>query len=247
MNPCPCGFMGDPKHDCKCTPDRRSRSTWAASAGRYWIASTCTSRCRRCRLRSCRSPPTAPSSASMREQVFRARAIQAARFHQGTGAVNSRMSSRQLRKFCPLDSECQGLLQTAMEELGLSARAHDRILRMSRTIADLDGSARDRRRPLERGHSISKPRPTPMDCAKPKFAPPIEQQAHRKVAKITQRRTKIVISLCDLCASLVGHLLRISAAGRAGSRLFSGLRNTLLRIASAPSYFAAFRPCPSCR
>src|SRR5215218_2663682 len=70
------------------------------------------------------------NSASMREQVFRARDLQAARF--GTaGAVNSRMSPRQLRKFCALDSDCQGLLQNAMEELGLSARAHDRILRMS--------------------------------------------------------------------------------------------------------------------
>jgi magnesium chelatase family protein len=76
----------------------------------------------------------------MREQVYKARATQARRFGTGAGAVNSRMSPRQLRKFCPLDSECQGLLQTAMEDLGLSARAHDRILRMARTIADLDGS-----------------------------------------------------------------------------------------------------------
>lgn len=80
------------------------------------------------------------NSGSMREQVFKARATQAARFGSNTGATNSRMSPRQLRKFCPLDAECHGLLQTAMEELGLSARAHDRILRMSRTIADLDGS-----------------------------------------------------------------------------------------------------------
>jgi magnesium chelatase family protein len=50
------------------------------------------------------------------------------------------MNSRQLRKFCVLDSECQGLMQTAMESLGLSARAHDRILRVARTIADLEAA-----------------------------------------------------------------------------------------------------------
>jgi magnesium chelatase family protein len=51
------------------------------------------------------------------------------------------MTTRQMRKFCVLDEECRGLLQSAMDSLGLSARAHDRILRMARTIADLDGSA----------------------------------------------------------------------------------------------------------
>jgi magnesium chelatase family protein len=81
------------------------------------------------------------NTASMRESVFKARAVQAERFGAGAGAMNSRMSPRQLRKFCHLDADCQGLLQSAMEELGLSARAHDRILRMSRTIADLDGNA----------------------------------------------------------------------------------------------------------
>ena len=55
--------------------------------------------------------------------------------------LNSRMNSRKLRKFCVLDSECQGLMQTAMESLGLSARAHDRILRVARTIADLEAAA----------------------------------------------------------------------------------------------------------
>jgi magnesium chelatase family protein len=51
------------------------------------------------------------------------------------------MTSRQLRRYCPLSSECQNILQTAMDDLGLSARAHDRILKMSRTIADLDGAS----------------------------------------------------------------------------------------------------------
>ena len=72
--------------------------------------------------------------------LFRSRDAQRQRFATGSQRLNSRMSSRQLRRHCPLDEEGKNLLRTAMDELGLSARAHDRILRMSRTIADLDGS-----------------------------------------------------------------------------------------------------------
>jgi magnesium chelatase family protein len=79
------------------------------------------------------------SSAVMREQVSKARAVQRQRFGEQTHTLNSRMSTRQLRKFCALDDEGKGLLKAAMEELGLSARAHDRILRVARTIADLEG------------------------------------------------------------------------------------------------------------
>ena len=79
-------------------------------------------------------------SAVMREQVGRARAVQQKRFG-ADGLLNSRMSTRQLRRLCQLDEEGRTLLRTAMEELGLSARAHDRILRVARTIADLEASA----------------------------------------------------------------------------------------------------------
>jgi magnesium chelatase family protein len=78
------------------------------------------------------------SSAGMREQVSRARQVQRRRFGPDSHRLNGRMSSRQLRRFCALNDECRGLMKNAMEELGLSARAHDRILRMARTIADLD-------------------------------------------------------------------------------------------------------------
>ena len=80
------------------------------------------------------------SSASMREQVLRARAVQSRRLGGDGQRLDSRMNTRQLRRHCVLDSESQKMLQTAMDELGLSARAHDRILRVSRTIADLEGS-----------------------------------------------------------------------------------------------------------
>ena len=81
------------------------------------------------------------SSAIMRAQVGRAREAQRVRFGPDGGRLNSRLGSRQMRKFCALDEEGKGLLKQAMDELGLSARAHDRILRVARTIADLEGSA----------------------------------------------------------------------------------------------------------
>jgi magnesium chelatase family protein len=76
----------------------------------------------------------------MRDQVRRARQLQRQRFGPDSPRLNSRMTSRQLRRFCPLTDQCRSLLKSAMDELGLSARAHDRILRMARTIADLENS-----------------------------------------------------------------------------------------------------------
>lgn len=67
-----------------------------------------------------------------------ARQIQAERFKQEKIFANSRMNTRQIRKYCELDGECETLLKQAMTELGLSARAHDKILKVARTIADLD-------------------------------------------------------------------------------------------------------------
>ena len=78
------------------------------------------------------------SSAAMRAQVDSARAVQAVRF--GNGTVNARMSVKQLRKYSEPDADGRGLLSAAMDDLGLSARAHDRILRVARTIADLEAS-----------------------------------------------------------------------------------------------------------
>ncbi len=80
------------------------------------------------------------TSAAMREQVDRARAVQRQRFGADNHRLNGKMTTRQLRKYCALDAEGKQLLQTAMDELGLSARAHDRILRVARTAADLEGS-----------------------------------------------------------------------------------------------------------
>ncbi len=83
-------------------------------------------------------------SAAMREEVDRARAVQADRFGRGAARLNGRMTSRQIRTHCALDADGQVTLKEAMEALGLSARAHDRILRVARTVADLAGSDRVR-------------------------------------------------------------------------------------------------------
>lgn len=80
------------------------------------------------------------SSADMRTQVTTARSVQSQRFAGASVRYNADMSHRQTRQHCRLDDECQNLLRSAMTELGLSARAHDKILRVARTIADLDSS-----------------------------------------------------------------------------------------------------------
>ncbi len=87
-------------------------------------------------------PGDGTDSAAMREQVYAARAVQAKRFGSKAGGLNGRMTSKQIREHCVLDSDGAGTLKDAMEALGLSARAHDRILRVARTIADLAGSDR---------------------------------------------------------------------------------------------------------
>lgn len=87
-------------------------------------------------------PGEGTGSAAMREQVFAARAVQAERFGGRAGGLNGRMTSRQIRTYCVLDAEGQTVLKEAMESLGLSARAHDRILRVARTVADLAASER---------------------------------------------------------------------------------------------------------
>ena len=80
-------------------------------------------------------------SKTMRQQVMTAREAQRERFGRDSHRLNSRMTSRQLRRYCVLNEEGRNFLKEAMDNLGLSARAHDRILRVARTIADLDGSA----------------------------------------------------------------------------------------------------------
>ncbi len=139
MNPCPCGYLGDSRHVCQCNPmviERYMGKISGPLLDRIDLHIEVPS----VPFQELSAKADGTPSSTMREQVLQARTIQQERFGKDGPRLNSRMSSRQLRQYCSLDEEGQTLLKNAMDNLGLSARAHDRILRMSRTIADLDGA-----------------------------------------------------------------------------------------------------------
>jgi len=136
---CPCGFLGDAKRACKCNPIQIERYMSRIS-GPLLDRIDLHIEVPAVPFQELSAAADGTSSATMREQVYKARIIQKLRFGTDSLRLNGRMTSRQLRKFCPLAEESRKLLKTAMEELGLSARAHDRILRVARTIADLEQS-----------------------------------------------------------------------------------------------------------
>jgi magnesium chelatase family protein len=138
MNPCPCGYLGDARHACKCNAMQIERYMSRIS-GPLLDRIDLHIEVPAVAFQELSASADGTSSAVMREQVRNARQVQRERFGPDSHRLNSRMTTRQLRKFCPLDAEGRSLLQSAMDELGLSARAHDRILRVSRTIADLEG------------------------------------------------------------------------------------------------------------
>lgn len=138
MNPCPCGYLNDPKHDCTCTDaiiNRYQRKISGPLLDRFDI---------QIEVMPVEfndlynDTQTEESSETIRERVKKARDIQLKRF-AGTGIYcNSNMTQSQIKQYCQLDDASKRLLQRAFEKLGISARAHNRILKLSRTIADLD-------------------------------------------------------------------------------------------------------------
>jgi magnesium chelatase family protein len=140
MNPCPCGYLGDAKHACKCSPPLIEKYMGKIS-GPLLDRIDLHIEVPAVPYQELAASADGTGSAQMREQVRRARAVQAERFGGGPRALNSRMTSRQLRRHCGLDAAGQEMLREAMDNLGLSARAHDRILRVARTIADIEGAA----------------------------------------------------------------------------------------------------------
>jgi magnesium chelatase family protein len=140
MNPCPCGFRGDPKRGCSCSPMQIERYVGRISGpllDRIDIHVEVPNVPFR-ELSNNSSSGT--NSETMRGDVVVAREMQTRRFEGQPAMVNGRMSPRQIRTYCKLETEAENLLKTAMEEMGLSARAHDKILRVSRTIADLESA-----------------------------------------------------------------------------------------------------------
>jgi magnesium chelatase family protein len=140
MNPCPCGYVGDPRRRCRCTPQQIDRYASRLSGPL------------RDRIDLTVTVPALPpgeltsdqggeATETIRARVERARALQSSREDAG-GVLNARLTPRALRRMCALDGACKRLIEHASERLGLTARAFDRVLRVARTIADLDSADR---------------------------------------------------------------------------------------------------------
>ena len=141
-NPCPCGYYGDPTHTCVCTPGQIQRYMSKISGP---LLDRIDIQCEISALSFEEISKAAPGepSAAIRERVIRARAIQEERFRGVRGVhCNAQMSERMIHQYAEPDAQSLQLLRMGMERLKLSARAYNRILKVARTIADLDGSER---------------------------------------------------------------------------------------------------------
>ncbi|MCH9003244.1 MAG: YifB family Mg chelatase-like AAA ATPase [Planctomycetes bacterium] len=136
MNPCPCGYYTDPRKGCKCSPQQIDKYLSRISGpliDRIDIHLEVPA----VSFRELRSRQDGIPSNQMRDQVLAARSRQLERFGNDPTMTNGRISGKKLREICRLDDAGELILKQAMTELGLSARAHDKILRVARTIADL--------------------------------------------------------------------------------------------------------------
>jgi magnesium chelatase family protein len=153
MNPCPCGYFNDKSRDCMCTPPMIQRYV-AKVSGPLLDRIDIHIEVPAVQYKELRGGASAEGSAEIRARVLAAREVQHARFLEypvrtkgssraASRAIfaNAQMSTQQIRTFCELSSEAERLLERAMQQQGLSARAHDRILKVARTIADLEGAA----------------------------------------------------------------------------------------------------------
>ena len=151
-NPCPCGYFGEPGNRCTCTPGQRIAYIGRLSGPimdridlQVWVHPVETGALikgyRRGRDATVGAHGTAQveeSSAAVAERVLRARHVQKARF--GAALTNAEMDGRMIQIYCPLSSECEKILERVIDKMGLSARAFSRIVKLSRTIADLEGT-----------------------------------------------------------------------------------------------------------
>jgi magnesium chelatase family protein len=140
MNPCPCGFFGDPTRECRCTPPQIQRYVSKIS-GPLLDRIDIHIEVPAVKYKELRGEPSAEDSALVRERVLGARHRQLERF-AGEKHIyaNAQMPPKLIRRHCAISAQGEKLLETAVTRLGLSARAHDRILKVARTIADLDPS-----------------------------------------------------------------------------------------------------------
>ena len=140
MNPCPCGFFGDLKRECRCSSVQVQRYRQRIS-GPLLDRIDLHVEVPAVQFKELTSTTPAEPSTAIRQRVLAARAIQEHRFEASPKTrCNARMGSKPLKAHCALDESSLELLRTAMHELNLSARAHDRILKVARTIADLEAA-----------------------------------------------------------------------------------------------------------
>jgi magnesium chelatase family protein len=140
MNPCPCGFFGDTTRECHCSPIQIQRYVSKIS-GPLLDRIDIHIEVPAVKYKELRGDVEVESSASVRERVLRAREIQTKRYAAEKKIYsNAQMLPKLIRKNCTISAEGEKLLETAIQKLGLSARAHDRILKVARTIADLEAS-----------------------------------------------------------------------------------------------------------
>ncbi|RJO66807.1 MAG: ATP-binding protein [Myxococcales bacterium] len=141
MNPCPCGFLGDPKHDCRCTLGEIQRYR-ARLSGPLLDRIDLHVEVPAVRYKDLSDTRRGEASEAVRQRVEQARERQHARFTGEFNGIrcNAQMQPKHLRAFCQVGAEGGRLLEMVVDRLGMSARAYDRILKVARTIADLDDS-----------------------------------------------------------------------------------------------------------
>jgi magnesium chelatase family protein len=140
MNPCPCGYYNHPERECLCNPGMVQKYLTRIS-GPLLDRIDLHVEVVPVPFSELSSQRPVEKSTAIRQRVIKARELQTARFQKHPGIYcNSMMTTRILRKYCILDDACNQLLKTAMENIGMSARAFDRIIKVSRTIADLDNA-----------------------------------------------------------------------------------------------------------
>jgi len=138
MNPCLCGFFGDPQHECTCTPQQVQRYRGKIS-GPLLDRIDIQIEVPAVKYKELSHRDSGEDSTEIRSRVNTAREVQLKRFAGRTIFCNAQMASKDIRKYCQPDTAGEKLLESAMQRLGLSARAYTRILKVARTVADLAG------------------------------------------------------------------------------------------------------------
>jgi magnesium chelatase family protein len=137
MNPCPCGYYGDQTRVCRCTP-QQIRQYQARISGPLLDRIDIHIDVPSVRYRDLTAKSSGESSGAIKERIDRARFMQKKRFEGENTQFNARMSDKQIKVDCTIDEDSQKLIEMAIEKLGLSARAYTKVLKIARTIADID-------------------------------------------------------------------------------------------------------------